>query len=298
MSQEGEKVVLNVYDLSQGLARQLSSSLLGKVIDGIWHTGVVVYGFEYYFGGGIQMTPVGQTPYGKPLRVIELGYTQIPKEVFEDYLREISPRYTQATYNVLRHNCNNFSEEVAQFLVGSNIPQYILGLPEEIMNSPMGPMLSKLPMIQQLETTLKHNQAPAMAQQLDNNQALPNFSGIHVPSSLGVSIKSASSASTPASSTPSGTTSTEKTSIRAESTNHAKPNVVDSKKAEEQKDKSVATDDKQDTLVDARAKVQEEITREFMVLMASGSLRASEAAALAARRVMERHGIGSGVATN
>lgn len=89
------------------------------------------------------MTPVGQTPYGKPLRVIELGYTQIPKEVFEDYLREIDPRYTQATYNVLRHNCNNFSEEVAQFLVGSNIPQYILGLPEEIMNSPMGPMLSK-----------------------------------------------------------------------------------------------------------------------------------------------------------
>ncbi|BBN17819.1 hypothetical protein MPTK1_7g17100 [Marchantia polymorpha subsp. ruderalis] len=154
-------------------------------------------------------------------------------------------------------------------------------------------------MIQQLETTLKHNQAPAMAQQLGNNQALPNFSGVHVPTSVGVSMKSASSGSTLPSSTPSCTTSTEKTSTRAESTtNIATPNVVDSKKAEEHKDKSVAADDKQDTLVDARAKVQEEITREFMVLMASGSLRASEAAALAARRVMERHGIGSGVATN
>jgi hypothetical protein len=36
MHQEGEKVELYVYDLSQGLARQLSVQLLGKGIDGIW----------------------------------------------------------------------------------------------------------------------------------------------------------------------------------------------------------------------------------------------------------------------
>jgi len=34
--QEAHKVTLNVYDLSQGLARQLSQSLLGKVIEGVW----------------------------------------------------------------------------------------------------------------------------------------------------------------------------------------------------------------------------------------------------------------------
>ena len=34
--QENYKVVLNVYDLSQGLARQLSTSLLGKAIEAIW----------------------------------------------------------------------------------------------------------------------------------------------------------------------------------------------------------------------------------------------------------------------
>ena len=34
--QEGHKVTLNVYDLSQGLARQLSMIFLGKVIEGIW----------------------------------------------------------------------------------------------------------------------------------------------------------------------------------------------------------------------------------------------------------------------
>ena len=34
--QDGHRVTLNVYDLSQGLARQLSTTFLGKAIEGIW----------------------------------------------------------------------------------------------------------------------------------------------------------------------------------------------------------------------------------------------------------------------
>lgn len=37
-------VVLRVYDLSRGMAAQLSLAILGKQIDGIWHTGVYVFG--------------------------------------------------------------------------------------------------------------------------------------------------------------------------------------------------------------------------------------------------------------
>lgn len=105
------------------------------------HTGIVVYGTEYYFGGGIQQTPAGKTPYGTPIRVLDLGVTHVPKDVFEMYLQEISPRYTEHTYSLLTHNCNNFSNEVAQFLVGANIPEYILNLPNEVINSPMGALL-------------------------------------------------------------------------------------------------------------------------------------------------------------
>ena len=32
----------------------------GKRLDGLWHTAVVAYGTEYYFGGGIQSAPPGQ----------------------------------------------------------------------------------------------------------------------------------------------------------------------------------------------------------------------------------------------
>jgi hypothetical protein len=34
------KVELAVYDLSNGMASAMSESILGKRIDGIWHTGV------------------------------------------------------------------------------------------------------------------------------------------------------------------------------------------------------------------------------------------------------------------
>ncbi len=109
----------------------------------IRHTAVGVYGKEYYFGGGLQNNPIGQSSYGNPMQVMLLGHTQIPQDIFEEYLQEIQPRYTQETYSLMRHNCNNFSEEVSQFLLGTGIPEYILRLPEEVLSSPMGVMLSE-----------------------------------------------------------------------------------------------------------------------------------------------------------
>jgi hypothetical protein len=48
-------VQLYVYDLSRGMAKAMSMQLTGKQMDGIWHTSVVVYGNEYYFGQGIMV---------------------------------------------------------------------------------------------------------------------------------------------------------------------------------------------------------------------------------------------------
>ncbi|KAB1210159.1 Desumoylating isopeptidase 1 [Morella rubra] len=248
--QEDHRVTLNVYDLSQGLARQLSSSLLGKAIEAIWHTGVVVYGNEYYFGGGIQHAPAGFTPYGTPIRVIELGVTHVPKDVFEMYLQEISPRYTAETYSLLTHNCNNFSNEVAQFLVGASIPDYILRLPDEVMGSPMGALI--LPMIQNLETTMRSGAVPQV----------PQF---RPTSTINVNGRD------------------KKVMSEEKSTKSERP------KASEQQ-KAAVNDVSGDPMGNARTKVQEEITKEFAAIMATGTLRASEAAALATKRVMQRYG--------
>lgn len=49
------RVELFIYDLSQGLASVMSQMLIGRQLDGIWHTSVVVYGREFFFGSsGIQ----------------------------------------------------------------------------------------------------------------------------------------------------------------------------------------------------------------------------------------------------
>ncbi|MFS8014928.1 putative PPPDE peptidase domain-containing protein [Helianthus anomalus] len=45
-----------------------------------------------------------------------------------------------------------------------------------------------------------------------------------------------------------------------------------------------------DPLGDVRNKVQEEIGKEFVAIIASGTLRASEAAALATKKVMQKYG--------
>lgn len=48
------------------------------------------------------------------------------------------------TYNLLQHNCNNFTDELAQFLCGKGIPSYILDLPSEILSTQFGQSLAPL----------------------------------------------------------------------------------------------------------------------------------------------------------
>lgn len=259
MAEEGYKVTLHAYDLSGGLARQLSMSFLGKAIEAIWHTGVVVYGTEYYYGGGIQQIPAGTAPYGSPLKVIDLGVTHVPKDVFEMYLQEISPRFTAEKYSLMTHNCNNFSNEIVQFLVGATIPDYILNLPNEVMSSPMGALI--MPMIQNLETTLRAGAVPQAPQFLNPSQSQP------MPSLL------------PKVNTANATSSDSK----SKANNVVPPAVVPAGTSQEKK--PVA-----DPLGDARSKVQEEIGKEFAAIMASGTFRASEAAALATKKVMQKYG--------
>lgn len=38
-------------------------------------------------------------------------------------------------YRLFEHNCNTFTNEVAQFLTGSTIPSYITDLPSEVLST-------------------------------------------------------------------------------------------------------------------------------------------------------------------
>lgn len=106
------------------------------------HTGIGVYGREYFFGAGIHNVRIGGSPFGKPLEVLELGYTQIPKDVFKEFLQGIASRYSMLNYSLLNRNCNNFTNEAAKFLVGSGIPDHILNQADTAFNTvPLGAMM-------------------------------------------------------------------------------------------------------------------------------------------------------------
>ncbi|XP_064213520.1 uncharacterized protein LOC659663 isoform X2 [Tribolium castaneum] len=149
------KVELYIYDLSKGMAAALSPMLINKKIDGIWHTAIVVYGREYFFGShGISSCNPGTTALGQPLRVLTLGETQVPYSVFIDYINGLSEStWAGPTYDLFHHNCNNFSEEIAQFLCGCSIPKYILDLPNEVLSSSLGPAIPLL--VSQLEKSAR-----------------------------------------------------------------------------------------------------------------------------------------------
>lgn len=117
-------------------------SLTGRQIDGIWHTSIVAYDREYFFGQGISITYPGASHHGAPIETFDLGTTSIDRETFEGaLLPDLRDRFRPQDYNLLSWNCNNFTQEVAQILTGADIPAHIRSLPQDFLSTPFGQML-------------------------------------------------------------------------------------------------------------------------------------------------------------
>jgi len=131
------KVQLYFYDLLNGRAWWMTPVLLGQYLEGIWHTGVVVHGREYWFGGNIFESTPGKTPFGTPTKIVTLpSETMRTKEDLWNFLsRECADEFTRENYDVLKHNCNHFSDRVSLFLLNEHIPDEVLKQPEMVMDS-------------------------------------------------------------------------------------------------------------------------------------------------------------------
>ncbi len=154
-------VALNVYDLSHGMARTMSLQFLGRQIDYVPHTGVVfgagtAGAVEYFFGGGIQMLPPHEVvrAFGlRPVQTQTLGVTRKTREEFHAWINSVRHLYTEQTYDLFKHNCNNFSDAAAKFLLGgTGIPAAIIDLPRQVLETPIGQMIA--PMLSQQMTQM------------------------------------------------------------------------------------------------------------------------------------------------
>ena len=126
-------VHLLVYDLSRGLARQMSASLLGFQLDAVYHTSIKLRGREYVYDGSIVSIVPGSSHLGQPMQEIKLGRTELPMDVIEEYLDSLREIYTVEAYDLWRHNCNNFSNDFAMFLLGRGIPDHITNMPQTVL---------------------------------------------------------------------------------------------------------------------------------------------------------------------
>lgn len=158
-------VHLLVYDLSNGMARQMSMALLGFQLDAVYHTSIELDGTEWVYDGGINTIRPGTSHLGQPLQRIHLGKTQLPMEVIIEYVDSLRDIFTAQAYDLFKHNCNNFSNDFATFLVGKGIPEHISNMPNAVLESPFGKMM--LPQLEQMVQAKKAQQGGLLGIQTD-----------------------------------------------------------------------------------------------------------------------------------
>ena len=135
-----------MHDIIPPSLLALSPQFLGKQIEGVWHTSVVVGNVEHFFGQGVQQAQPGSTPFGQPMHKINIGSTQLDEITRAELLADLAVQYQAASYSLLDHNCNHFSNDFCQLLTGNGIPAIILDQAKELLATPMGQMI--MPMMQ------------------------------------------------------------------------------------------------------------------------------------------------------
>lgn len=140
-------VELHVYDLSHGYLKRYGKELVGLEIPGVYHSGIVCYGVEVYFEGGIGIAAAGRTRFGTKYHTHYLGVTKKPVSEFFRWIGVRAVHVNQIhDYHPVRHNCHHFSYEAAQFLLGENasIPNYLFSTVDNLVKTEAGASVAEV----------------------------------------------------------------------------------------------------------------------------------------------------------
>jgi len=125
----------------------MSQLLLGQQLEGIWHSGLVAFGLEYFYAGGIVSMPPEKVEAEYDLKVnreIMLGTTTVDMSTFHQFLKDNEGKFTADKYDIIHWNCNHFTNECSKFLLAKEIDGYILHQHEVVAKLPMGGMILNL----------------------------------------------------------------------------------------------------------------------------------------------------------
>jgi len=181
------EVQLAVYDLARGMARTFLGAQ-GGGIDVVPHTGLVVYGREWFFGDGIQSEDpeqfrrsTGMVPY----QLLSLGRTTVPLWQFEQWCARMvrNGTYSPTAYDLLNRNCNNFSRDAATQGLGmpaERFPAWILDVPRRFLSSPVGQMVR--PLLENMRITHPAGAQSVLTSSVSSPAAVPATASASVAS--------------------------------------------------------------------------------------------------------------------
>lgn len=76
-------------------------------------------------------------------QLLRIGETSKTRSDLDSFLNSVRHRFTAATYDLINHNCNNFSDVICRFLTEdrAGVPVHIVDLPRIVFSTPGGAML-------------------------------------------------------------------------------------------------------------------------------------------------------------
>ncbi|KAI1174667.1 DUF862-domain-containing protein [Nemania sp. FL0916] len=124
------EIIINVYDL---LTPGRLSSFLWTVGTSFLHSGVVINGKEYAYGGhdrrgvtGVYWTQPRTEPPGGSFRTeILQGFTFASQTEIDAIIRQASSEFDGSQYSLLTRNCNHFTSYLCQRLTGRPGPAWL-----------------------------------------------------------------------------------------------------------------------------------------------------------------------------
>ncbi|EGS18724.1 uncharacterized protein CTHT_0053320 [Thermochaetoides thermophila DSM 1495] len=130
LSLQKTEIIINVYDL---LPPGRLSSVLWTLGTSLLHSGVVINGKEYAYGGhnrpgitGVYWTRPKTEPPGGHFRCEILhGFTIAAPHEIERIIQEVSEEFLGPSYNLLTKNCNHFTSYLCQKLTGRPGPAWL-----------------------------------------------------------------------------------------------------------------------------------------------------------------------------
>jgi hypothetical protein len=155
-------VGLHIYDLTNtffATNKATVDALLGDVaeddrkqINSLHHSGLIAFGSEWYFEGGVSIAAKGCTRFGKTYEYVYLGRTTMSLREFEDWLQDVErQQFQMAHYHPLQHNCHHFTLFAAQKLLAKEalieekiFPNYLFRTLDVVCGSACGRLVAPL----------------------------------------------------------------------------------------------------------------------------------------------------------